>query len=135
MAWVPKEGECEICGEPIVLKSARQKYCRECREMMKKMKRQENRDVEIAMYVARKRGRDPKRYEGKEHECKVKGSCYYGTSKHCDYMAITGRSRLLAGYPIRGGKCVAYKRRHREERRKTPLPQEGNWNIGNLSEV
>ena len=135
MVWIRREGECEICGEPIMMNSAAQKYCPECREMMKKLKRQENRDVEIARYVARKRGRDPNRYAGKEHECKVKGTCYYGTTKHCDYMAITGRSRLLDGYPIRGGRCDAYKREKREDRRKAVLPQEGSWNIGNLSEV
>ena len=135
MGWIPRMGECEICGEEIMMKSARQKYCPECRTMMKKMKRRENREEEMARYVAIKRGRNPDRYKGKEHECKVKESCYYGTHKTCDYMVIEGHSRLLAGYPIRGGKCAAYKRDKRKERIRVPMPQDGGWNFRDITEV
>ena len=59
----------------------------------------------------------------------------YGGQKFCEYMTIEGHSRLLAGYPIKNGKCGAYKRGRKKNRGKAPLPASGGWNIGDLSEV
>lgn len=109
MVWIPKEGECQVCGKKIILNSAVQKYCEECRKAFKG-KATERRKIEIAKRIAIRRGTDPDRYRGTETECAVKGSCMYGSSRFCEYMAITGRSRLLSGYPIEGGRCGAYKR-------------------------
>lgn len=117
MVWIPKEGECQICGKKIILHSAVQKYCEDCRKIFKGKTSEKNRQIEIAKRIARKRGTDPDRYRGTETECTVKGSCYYGGGRFCEYMTITGRSRLLDGYPIEGGRCGAFKKgKHRGAR-------------------
>ena len=135
MVWIPKMGECEICGEPIMMNSARQKYCDDCRKMMKKVRQQENREIEIARYVAKKRGRDPNRYAGKEHNCNVKGSCVYGGQKFCEYMTATGRSRITDGYLIRGGRCDAFKRGKRKVEKQMPEPSSPILKKGKMQEV
>lgn len=103
MAFNPKWGSCSICGKPMIIRSAVQKYCEECKEIAKKQRKQEHREIVVAKRTARKRGTDPDRYAGKDTECRVKGSCMYGGEKFCEYASITGHSRLLSGYPIRGG--------------------------------
>lgn len=110
MVWVPKKGECSICGKEITMLSAIQKYCPECRQIMRNVTSEEGRRREIARRIAIRRGTDPDRYRGRNTECRYKRSCMYGGLKYCEYLSITGRSRLLAGYPIEDGKCGAYKR-------------------------
>lgn len=110
MVWVPKKGECSICGKEIQLMSAIQKYCPECRQIMRNVTSEEGRRREIARRIAIRRGTDPDRYRGRNTECRYKRSCMYGGLKYCEYLSITGHSRLLAGYPIEDGKCGAYKR-------------------------
>lgn len=135
MGWTPVVGECCICGKEILLTSAKSKYCPECREEQKKRASEEHRAVVKAKRIAVRRGTDPDRYKGKETECKYKGSCFYGSGKYCEYLTIEGHSRLLAGYPIRGGKCGAYKRGKKKVKKKIRLPEPGGWNFGDLSEV
>ena len=107
MAWVDKPGVCEICGKPIVLKSSRQKYCEKCGAYIKKHRKRER---EYERRRAKRQGLDPDACKGKDHECLVKESCIYGSRDSCMYIVIEGHSRILAGYPIRGGKCDLYKR-------------------------
>lgn len=109
MTFTPRPGRCEICGKEMMVNSAVHKYCKECRNLMRNSKSKEFREKEIARRVAIRRGTDPDRYKGLDHECKVKGICVYGSHDSCMYMAIEGHSRLLAGYPIRGGKCDLFK--------------------------
>lgn len=114
MAWIDKPGKCEVCGRPIILKSSRHKWCRECAEEMNKIHRIQNKDERKRREREYRAGKDPDWWKGKETECKVKGSCMYGSQKFCEYMTITGRSRLLDGYPIEGGRCGAFKKgKHR----------------------
>ena len=110
MVWVPKKGECSICGKEIMLMSAIQKYCPECRQIMRNISSEEGRKREIARRIAIRRGTDPDRYKGKDTECRYKTSCKYGSAKFCEYISFTGHSRLYAGYKIENGKCGAYKR-------------------------
>lgn len=135
MSWIPRLGNCEICGEEVMMISASQRYCPDCRQIMKNTKGGEARKIYAAKRVARKRGTDPDRFKGEETECKHKGSCYYGSGKFCEYLTIEGHSRLFAGYPIRGGKCAAYKRGKRKKKKKLELPVAGSWNMRDLSEV
>lgn len=134
MVWIPKEGECQVCGEKIILNSAVQKYCKSCRKFFKG-KTTEHKEIEIAKRIARKRGTNPDRYRGTETECTVKGSCYYGGSQFCEYMTITGRSRLLDGYPIEGGRCGAFEKGKRRGAR-VGLPESAPvLNPGKLGEI
>lgn len=108
MAWVDKPGKCEVCGKPIVLKSSRHRWCRECAEEMNrihKIQSQAERNRRERLFRA---GKDPDRWKGEDTECKVKRSCVYGTNVVCDYLAVEGHSRLYAGYPIEDGKCGLY---------------------------
>ena len=136
MAWIAKEGVCQICGKPIVAKSARQKYCPECRAYRKSHKTREQKDRENARRKAKRQGLDPDKYKGAEHECLVKGSCAYGTQKHCDYLAITGRSRVADGFPVRGGRCAAYRKETKKLKRTVSLDLIGSWwGLGDTREV
>ena len=135
MAWNVKEGVCQICGKPIVAKSARQKYCPECRAYRKSHKTREQKDRENARRKAKRQGLDPDRYKGDEHECVVKGSCMYGVQKHCDYLSIMGHSRLLAGYPIRGGRCGLYKRATQKAKRRVQLDAVAGSYVKDIKEV
>ena len=101
---------CEICGKRILINSSRQKYCPECAQAMRKTASLRGRDKARAELMAVRRGLDLDKYKGTNKECRYKKSCVYGGQKNCEYMAITGKSRLLAGYPIVDGKCGAYKR-------------------------
>lgn len=122
MPWVDKPGTCEICGKPIILKSSRHKWCRECAEEMNKIHRIQNKDEQNRRAREYRAGRDPDWWKGENTECKVKGSCIYGTEKFCEYISIEGRSRLLAGYPIRGGRCDLYKRGPKKAAKQQKLP-------------
>lgn len=110
MAFTPRPGRCEICGKEMMVNSAVHKYCPECRKMVRNTKSKENRKKEVARRIAIRRGTDPDRYKGLEHECLVKEKCVYGSKDCCMYLAVEGHSRLLAGHPIRGGRCDLYKR-------------------------
>lgn len=134
MVWVDKPGRCEVCGKPIILKSSRQKWCKECSAEMYRINRIRNQEERNRREREYRAGRDPDWWKGIETECKVKGSCIYGSQKFCEYMAITGKSRVLAGYEIRGGKCEAYKRGKRTGG-KIGLPQAPVMKPGKLTEV
>ena len=123
MSWVPRMGKCTICGEPIMMNSSVQKYCPECGKLMRKVRYQENRGKEIARHVARKRGIDPDRYKGKEHECQVKETCTHGSHDCCMYLVDTGRLRTTDGYPIRGGRCDAYKKKKKNRKKTIRTPE------------
>lgn len=114
MVWVPKMGKCCMCGKEIMLKSSVHKYCADCGNIMRKIKTPEGWEREIAKQVAIRCGMNPDEYAGKHTECRRKESCVYGGRQYCEYMAITGHSRLLAGYPIKDGKCDLYKRGRRK---------------------
>ena len=108
MAWVDKPGTCEVCGKPIILKSSRQKWCKECSAEMYRICRIRNKDERNRREREYRAGRNPDWWKGEETECKVKASCVYGTEKFCEYISIEGHSRLWAGYPIKNGKCDLY---------------------------
>ena len=135
MVWVPKEGECIICGEKIMLNSSRTKYCPECRRIMFSHAQDEYKDIRIAHRLAQKRGMDLAKYKGEENECKVKRQCIYGSEKYCEYMTVTGRSRLFAGYPIEKGRCKLFKRGKRKLPAKSVLPAAPVLSPGKLGEV
>ena len=123
MPWVDKPGNCEICGKPIILKSSRHKWCRECAEEMNKIHRIQNQDEQNRRAREYRAGRDPDWWKGKDTECRVKRSCIYGTNVICDYLAIEGHSRLLAGYPIKNGRCDLYKRGPKKAGKTMKLPE------------
>lgn len=108
MPWVDKPGNCEICGKPIILKSSRHRWCRECAEEMYKIHRIQNKEEKNRRARELRAGRGPDWWRGKDTECKVKRTCVYGTNVICDYLAVEGRSRLLAGHPIENGRCDLY---------------------------
>ena len=110
MSWIPKKGTCIICRKEIMLMSAIQKYCPDCARKMRNISSAEGLERERARLIAISRGTDPDRYRGLHTECRYKKSCMYGGQQFCEYMTVTGHSRLLAGYPIKDGKCGAYKR-------------------------
>lgn len=132
--WTQKEGICKICGKPMMMASNVQKYCAECKDLARRQRAEENRKTAAAKKVAVSRGTDPNRYAGKETECKMKRSCMYGSDKYCEYIAITGRSRLRAGYTIRGGKCGAYKKGPKK-RGMMSLPQSPVLPPGKMGEI
>lgn len=135
MSWVPKPGRCSICGAEIMLNSSHQKYCNSCAALMRTQSSREYKDREIARRVAIKRGTDPDRYSGKEHECRVKGSCIHGANDSCMYLLDTGRLRISDGFMIENGKCAAY-RRKRKNRRGTPKTAQGQMiPIGKMQET
>lgn len=123
MPWIAKPGECAVCGKPIILRTARQKYCESCSILVRNRRaRDHQREKAKARKEAICRGTDPDRYKGLDHECRVKRRCVYGSADSCMYMSVEGHSRLLAGYPIRGGKCGAYRTgKRRSMKPKTPV--------------
>lgn len=123
MPWVDKPGKCEVCGKPIILKSSRQKWCKECSAEMYKICRIRNKDERNRREREFRAGRNPDWWKGKETECRVKRSCIYGTDKFCEYMSIEGHSRLLAGYPIKNGRCDLYKRGPKKVGKTLKLPE------------
>ena len=131
---VGEYGACEICGARILITSSRKKYCPECAEAMRRAAHLRGKDKYKAELMAVKRGLDLEKYKGTDKECRYKKSCIYGGRQFCEYMTITGHSRLLAGYPIKDGKCGAY-RRGRTKRTKQPLPRSGSFTHDKLNEV
>lgn len=110
MTFTKRMGRCQMCGAEMMLNSSSHKYCKECRKIAESSIAVENRKKEIARRIAIKRGTDPDRYKGLEYVCHVKQSCKWGSNDSCMWGAIHGRLRILAGYPIRGGKCDAYEK-------------------------
>lgn len=135
MSWVDKPGICEICGRQIIMKSARQKYCTECAEQMYKIYRVRNRDERNRREREYRAGKNPDWWKGKEHECKVKQSCIYGSDKYCEYLSIKGHSRILAGHPIKDGKCDLYEKGRRDRRFAVKLPEAPVLRPDKLGEV
>lgn len=135
MNWKPKKGKCRICGKEIMIMSAPQKYCTDCAEIAQRLSDERAIAIERAKRIAIRRGTDPEKHRGLENECKHKKSCVYGGQKFCEYMAIEGHSRLLAGYPIRGGKCGAYKRGRKKAQARVQLPAETAWSMTDLRET
>ena len=120
--WVEKQGTCDICGKPIIRKSSRQKYCKECAEYKKKNRTTDQKRREAELRYKRRHGIYNDGRKGEEHECMVKGSCVYGSKDSCMYWEIEGHSRILAGYRIREGKCELYKRGKKKiEKLRVPL--------------
>ena len=109
MAWTDKPGKCEICGKDIILKSSRHKRCKECADVMNRIHRIRNRKEQAQREREHRAERTGERKK-RETVCKMTELCMYGNRGKCEYMTVTGHSRLFAGYPIRGGKCDAYKR-------------------------
>ena len=117
------------------MRSAVQKYCSECAKIMSKKKSQQYRDREIMRRRMAKKGLDFDKYVGRDHECKVKETCIYGSKHSCMYMYIEGHSRLLAGFPIEDGRCGLYQKGKKKIGGKPKLPETGSWTIGQLQEV
>ena len=136
MAWADKPGFCEICGRPIILKSSRHRRCKECAAEMKRLSRIRKRDEIARRERERRAGTDPDWWKGKEHECKVKETCVYGTRDCCMWGQINGKSRLLAGYPIKGGRCDAYRKgKHLRKKKWSDFPDPPVLSPGKLGEV
>lgn len=100
MVWVPKKGECSICGKEITMLSAIQKYCPECRQIMRNIASEEGRKREIARRIAIRRGTDPDRYKGRNTECRYKRSCMYGGLKYCEYAGDDDDSLTSIGLHV-----------------------------------
>ena len=135
MAWKEKPGKCIACGKPIILKSSRHRYCSECAKEMNLLRKIQSKDERNRRLRQKRLGLDPDWWKGRDTECKVKRSCIYGTNTICDYLAVEGRSRLLAGYPIRDGKCGLYQIGPKKRPRNMPLPEAPVMKSGKMAET
>lgn len=136
MGFTPRMGTCKMCGKEMMVNSPCHRFCKDCAKRRRNQRSREyHRNREVPRKAAIERGTDPGRYKGLDHECKVKNKCMYGAPDCCMYMAVEGHSRLLAGYPIRGGKCGAYRTGKRKVvRQKTPVAGPVLYS-GKMSEV
>ena len=136
--YIPKEGNCVVCGKPIIKNNSNHKYCKECAKLMYNKTQEEHKRVLAMKRGLKDYGIDAKKHAGEENECHAKGSCIYGSSRgYCDYMAIEGHSRVFRdGYVMKDGKCGAYKRKSSNHRkRRVPLPDSKVLDSGKLKEV
>ena len=136
--YIPKEGNCVVCGKPIIKNNSNHKYCKECAKLMYNKTQEEHKRVLAMKRGLKDYGIDAKKHAGEENECHAKGSCIYGSSGgYCDYMAIEGHSRVFRdGYVMKDGKCGAYKRKSSNHRkRRVPLPDSKVLDSGKLKEV
>lgn len=135
--FIPREGQCKLCGTAMIQKNSNHKYCAACKKIMYSKAQGDHKKLMIAKRLARVNGIDPEKYAGLENECKVKRTCVYGSNSWCDYMEINGHSRVFTdGLEIKDGKCDAYKKRTPgRERRKAPLPDLTGCTMNSMKEV